>query len=49
MLTCHIYYAGKTLYRDWNRVVEFLLQLENKQQTMPNKVETQSTQAHVHL
>ena len=28
-------------YRDRNRVVEFLLPLENKQQIMPNNVETQ--------
>ena len=30
-----------TFYRDRNRVVEFLLPLENKQQIMPNNVETQ--------
>ena len=29
------------IYRDWSRVVEFLLQLENKQQIMENNVETQ--------
>ena len=32
-------------YRDRSRVVELLLQLENKQQIMQNNVETQ--QAHV--
>ena len=33
------------IYRGRSRVVEFLLQLENKQQIMQNNVET--TQAHV--
>ena len=36
----HIYDAGKTYDRDRSCVVEFLLQLENKQQNMPNNVET---------
>ena len=36
---CHIYTAGKTLYKDNNSEIEFLLQLENKQ--MQNNVETQ--------
>ena len=31
---------GRTLFRDLRHVVEFLLQLENKQQIMPNNVET---------
>ena len=39
--TWNIYNAGKTLYRDRSHVVEFLLHLENKQQIMPNNVETQ--------
>ena len=29
------------IYRDWSRVVELLLQLENKQQILQNNVETQ--------
>ena len=28
------------IYRDWSRIVELLLQLENKQQTMQNNAET---------
>ena len=36
--TWHIHNTGKTLYRD--RIVELLLQLENKQQIMQNNVET---------
>ena len=39
--TWHINNAGKTLYRDRNHVVKVILQLENKQQSMPNNVETQ--------
>ena len=31
----------KVLHRDWSHVVEFLLQLENKQQIKQNNVETQ--------
>ena len=31
----------KVLHRDWTYVVEFLLQLENKQQIKQNNVETQ--------
>ena len=38
--TWHIYNAGKTLYKDRSRVVE-LFQMENKQQSMQNNVETQ--------
>ena len=30
------------IYRDRSRIVEFLLQLENKQQIMQNNVETQN-------
>ena len=41
--TWHIYNAGKTLYMDRSRVVEFLLQFLKKQQIMPNN----STQAHI--
>ena len=37
--TWNIHNAGKTLYRD--RIVELLLQLENKQQIMQNNVATQ--------
>ena len=32
---------SKVIYRDRSRVVELLLQLENKQQIMQNNVETQ--------
>ena len=41
--TCHIYNTGKTLYMG----IEFSLQLENRQQIMPNNVETKHAQAHV--
>ena len=37
----YIYNAGKTLYKDRNRVKDFFFHLENKQQTMPNNAETQ--------
>ena len=43
----HIYNTGKTLYSDRSFVVEFLLQLENKQQIMPNNVETQHKQMYL--
>ena len=33
--------AVKMVYRERSRVVKFLLQLENKQQIMPNNVDTQ--------
>ena len=33
--------VGKMVYRKRSRVVSFLLQLENKQQIMPNNVDTQ--------
>ena len=41
MRTRNIQNAGKTLYRDRSRIVEPLLQLENKQQIMQNNAETQ--------
>ena len=34
------------VYKDQSRVVEILLQLENKQQSMQNNVETQHKQMH---
>ena len=38
--------TGRTLFRDLRHVVEFLLQLENKQQIMPKNVETQHKHMH---
>ena len=37
----HSQRRGNVIYRDRNRIVELLLQLENKQQIMQNNVETQ--------
>ena len=39
--TWHMNNAGKMVYRKRSRVVSILLQLENKQQIMPNNVDTQ--------
>ena len=44
----HVEYSQRrenVIYRDRSHIVEFLLQLENKQQIMQNNVET--TQSHV--
>ena len=37
----HIQRRGNLIYRDRSRIVELLLQLENKQQIILNNVETQ--------
>ena len=37
----HIQRRGNLIYRDRSRIVELLLQLENKQQIIQNNVETQ--------
>ena len=44
--TWNIQNAGKTLYINVKRIVELLLQLENKQQIIQNNVETRHNRLH---
>ena len=48
LTTWNIYNAGKTLYKEWNRVKEFYY-LKNKQQIMPKNLETQIKHTHMYL